>query len=99
MLLSNMTNIYSDIYKEVFMPLVQGPLSAPVLQHLTKDDLSKLYFGEFRILDINGANCFLTRTGYAVAWFCFPLIYVASSFTIKGLNSYFAFDSLKDIMH
>lgn len=43
---------------------MQGPLAAPVLQHLTKEDLSKLYFGEFRILDINGATCFLTRTGY-----------------------------------
>ncbi|KAE8659766.1 Aminomethyltransferase [Hibiscus syriacus] len=29
-----------------------------------KDDPSKLYFGKFRILDINGATCFLTRTGY-----------------------------------
>jgi aminomethyltransferase len=43
----------------------QGPLAAPALQHLTKEDLSKIYFGEFRILDINGAQCFLTRTGYA----------------------------------
>lgn len=46
------------------MSLIQGPLAAPVLQHLTKDDLSKLYFGEFRVLDINGSHCFLTRTGY-----------------------------------
>ncbi|KAE8670174.1 Aminomethyltransferase [Hibiscus syriacus] len=44
----------------------KGPLAAPVLQHLTKDDLGKLYFGEFRILDINGATCFLTRTGYTL---------------------------------
>ncbi|RVX07990.1 Aminomethyltransferase, mitochondrial [Vitis vinifera] len=44
--------------------LMQGPLAAPVLQHLTKEDLSKLFFGEFQILDINGATCFLTRTGY-----------------------------------
>ena len=43
---------------------VQGPLSAPVLQHLTKEDLSKLYFGEFQVLDINGSLCYLTRTGY-----------------------------------
>lgn len=47
----------NDIY-------MQGPLAAPVLQYLTKEDLSKLYFGEFQILDINGARCFLTRTGY-----------------------------------
>ncbi|KAF7112410.1 hypothetical protein RHSIM_RhsimUnG0232700 [Rhododendron simsii] len=44
--------------------ILEGPLAAPVLQHLTKEDLSKIYFGEFRMLDINGAHCFLTRTGY-----------------------------------
>ncbi|XWS18185.1 hypothetical protein CRYUN_Cryun32bG0021000 [Craigia yunnanensis] len=52
------------IHDERSLPALQCPLGAPVLQHLTKDDLSKLYFGEFRILDINGATCFLTRTGY-----------------------------------
>lgn len=44
--------------------VLQGPLAASVLQLLTKDDLSKLYFGRFRMLDINGVHCFLTRTGY-----------------------------------
>ncbi|KAK8496673.1 hypothetical protein V6N12_063933 [Hibiscus sabdariffa] len=52
------------IHDERSLLALQGPLAAPVLQHLTKDDLSKLYFGEFRILDINGATCYLTRTGY-----------------------------------
>lgn len=52
------------IHDERSLLALQGPLAAPVLQHLTKDDLSKLYFGEFRILDINGVSCFLTRTGY-----------------------------------
>ncbi|GMJ15290.1 hypothetical protein like AT1G11860 [Hibiscus trionum] len=52
------------IHDERSLLALQGPLAAPVLQQLTKDDLSKLYFGEFRILDINGATCFLTRTGY-----------------------------------
>ncbi|KAL9250938.1 Aminomethyltransferase, mitochondrial-like protein [Drosera capensis] len=52
------------IHDERSLLALQGPLAAPVLQHLTKDDLSKLYFGEFRILDINGSNCYLTRTGY-----------------------------------
>lgn len=47
-----------------FVVVVQGPLSGSTLQHLTKEDLSKMYFGEFRIIDINGAKCFLTRTGY-----------------------------------
>ncbi|XP_077253905.1 glycine cleavage T-protein family [Tasmannia lanceolata] len=52
------------IYDERSLLALQGPLSAPVLQLLTKDDLSKMYFGEFRMLDINGVHCFLTRTGY-----------------------------------
>lgn len=52
------------IYDERSLLALQGPLSGPVLQHLTKDDLSKMYFGDFRMLDINGAKCFLTRTGY-----------------------------------
>ncbi|CAI0625938.1 unnamed protein product [Linum tenue] len=52
------------IHDERSLLALQGPLAAPVLQHLTKDDLSKFYFGEFRILEINGATCFLTRTGY-----------------------------------
>lgn len=52
------------IHDERSLLALQGPLAAPVLQHLTKDDLSKFYFGEFRVLDINGAHCFLTRTGY-----------------------------------
>ncbi|KAE9591466.1 Aminomethyltransferase [Lupinus albus] len=55
------------IHDERSLLALQGPLAAPVLQHLTKEDLSKLYFGEFRVLDINGSQCFLTRTGY-VYW-------------------------------
>lgn len=70
------------------MPLVQGPLAAPVLQHLTKEDLSKIYFGEFRMLDINGAHCFLTRTGYVaymlslvdvLTWFLTNELYALST--------------------
>ncbi|KAJ0651540.1 Aminomethyltransferase [Helianthus annuus] len=52
------------IYDERSLLALQGPLAAPTLQHLTKEDLSKMYFGEFRIIDINGSKCFLTRTGY-----------------------------------
>lgn len=51
--------------------MLQGPLAAPTLQHLTKEDLSKFYFGEFQMLDINGVHCFLTRTGYASFQFLF----------------------------
>lgn len=52
------------IHDERSLLALQGPLAAPVLQLLTKEDLSKLYFGEFRMLDIKGIHCFLTRTGY-----------------------------------
>lgn len=52
------------IHDERSLLALQGPLAAPVLQLLTKDDLSKMYFGEFKTLDINGSHCFLTRTGY-----------------------------------
>ncbi|CAO2842512.1 unnamed protein product [Amaranthus hypochondriacus] len=52
------------IHDERSLLALQGPLAAPVLQHLTKDDLSKFYFGEFRMLDICGFPCYLTRTGY-----------------------------------
>ncbi|KAH0451362.1 hypothetical protein IEQ34_018661 [Dendrobium chrysotoxum] len=52
------------IHDERSLLALQGPLAAPVLQLLTKDDLSKMYFGEFNTLDINGFKCFLTRTGY-----------------------------------
>lgn len=43
---------------------LQGPAAAPTLQGLVKDDLSKMYFSNFRKLDIKGIPCFLTRTGY-----------------------------------
>lgn len=52
------------IHDERSLLALQGPLAAPTLQHLTKVDLSKIYFGEFQIIDINGAQCYLTRTGY-----------------------------------
>ena len=34
------------------------------MQGLTKFDLSKFYFGMFAMVDVAGAPCFLTRTGY-----------------------------------
>ncbi|WOL12219.1 hypothetical protein Cni_G20985 [Canna indica] len=52
------------IHDERSLLALQGPLAAPVLQLLTKVDLSKIYFGDFCMLDINGTHCFLTRTGY-----------------------------------
>ncbi|CAL9098680.1 unnamed protein product [Musa acuminata var. zebrina] len=55
-----------------------GPMAAPVLQLLMKDDLSKIYFGEFRTLDINGAHCFLTRTGYVLFSSSMSFLYLMS---------------------
>eukprot|EP00850_Spirogloea_muscicola_P004317 SM000018S03682 [mRNA] locus=s18:718627:721434:- [translate_table: standard] len=43
---------------------LQGPLAPSVLQKLTTEDLSKLYFSDIKLTKINGADCFLTRTGY-----------------------------------
>ena len=43
---------------------LQGPEAVDVLQPLVKEDLSKIYFGNFQKLDIDGAASFLTRTGY-----------------------------------
>lgn len=52
------------IHDERSLLALQGPLAPDALQKLTKEDLSKMYFGDFKIIDINGSECFLTRTGY-----------------------------------
>jgi len=43
---------------------LQGPQAAAALQGLTKEDLSKLYFSNFKRFDVAGAPCWVTRTGY-----------------------------------
>jgi len=44
---------------------LQGPRAAATLEPLVKGlDLSKFYFSQFVKIDINGAPCYLTRTGY-----------------------------------
>ncbi|VAH36765.1 unnamed protein product [Triticum turgidum subsp. durum] len=52
------------VHDERSLLALQGPLAAPTLQLLTKEDLSKMYFSDFKMIDINGSACFLTRTGY-----------------------------------
>ncbi|KAL5730009.1 aminomethyltransferase [Ranunculus cassubicifolius] len=52
------------IHDERSLLALQGPLAGSTLQHLTKEDVSKIYFGEFRVMDVNGVVCFITRTGY-----------------------------------
>ena len=51
------------IYDERSLLALQGPLAAPALQKLTEDDLSKMYFSDFKTVTIAGVPCFLTRTG------------------------------------
>ncbi|EFN57185.1 hypothetical protein CHLNCDRAFT_30552 [Chlorella variabilis] len=43
---------------------LQGPEAVAVLQQFVGEDLDKVYFSNFRKLDIKGVPCFLTRTGY-----------------------------------
>ena len=42
----------------------QGPKTMEVLQRLTDFDLSKLYFGMFTSMKVNGGDVWVTRTGY-----------------------------------
>ena len=52
------------VHDERGLLAVQGPAAVEAMQPLVKDDLSKLYFGMFRKIDVAGAACFVTRTGY-----------------------------------
>jgi len=42
----------------------QGPKAMEVLQRVTDFDLSKLYFGMFTSMKVNGGDVWVTRTGY-----------------------------------
>lgn len=53
-----------EIHDERSVLAFQGPKAAGVLQTLTKDDLSTLYFGMFKTIVLNGISCWVTRTGY-----------------------------------
>lgn len=52
------------IHDERSLLAIQGPLAAPTLQKLTNADVSQIYFADFKFLDVNGAACYVTRTGY-----------------------------------
>ncbi|CAM6123379.1 unnamed protein product [Calypogeia fissa] len=52
------------VHDERALLAVQGPLAAPTLQKLTKADVSQIYFGDFKFLDVNGSETYVTRTGY-----------------------------------
>lgn len=57
-------NVGMDVHDDRSLLAVQGPAAPEAVQALTKDDLSTLYFGMFRKLDIGGVPCWVTRTGY-----------------------------------
>lgn len=57
-------DVSMEVHDDRALLALQGPEAASVLQPLVKEDLSQIYFGNFRKLDIAGAASFLTRTGY-----------------------------------
>lgn len=57
-------DVTMEVHDDRSLLALQGPEAAEVLQPHVKDDLSKLYFGNFKKLDIAGSPCFITRTGY-----------------------------------
>jgi aminomethyltransferase len=57
-------DVSMEVHDDRALLALQGPEAASVLQPLVEEDLSQIYFGNFRKLDISGAASFLTRTGY-----------------------------------
>jgi len=57
-------DVSMHVHDERALIALQGPQAPAMLQTLTKQDLSKLYFSNFARFDIGGAACWVTRTGY-----------------------------------
>ncbi len=53
-----------DISDNVALLAVQGPKTEPLIQSLTKTNLSKIGYYEFDIGHVAGVDCFISRTGY-----------------------------------
>eukprot|EP00955_Chlamydomonas_euryale_P030822 324334-Chlamydomonas_euryale.AAC.9 len=53
-----------EVHDDRGLLAVQGPKAVQAVQALTSADLSKLYFSNFRSMDIAGAPVWVTRTGY-----------------------------------
>jgi len=51
----------SDNFSEVAL---QGPKAQSVLQQLTDQDLEEITFFTFKVINVNGATCLVSRTGY-----------------------------------
>ena len=52
-----------EVHDDRSLLALQGPEAVQVLQQFVQQDLSQVYFSNFRKLDIKGVPCFLTRTG------------------------------------
>ena len=52
------------VHDEMSLLALQGPKAAPALQTMTDEDLSKLYFGMLKEIDVMGVKCKVMRTGY-----------------------------------
>lgn len=58
-------DVHMVVHDDRSLIAIQGPTAVDVLQPLVEEDLSKMYFSDFRKLIINGVpDCYLTRTGY-----------------------------------
>jgi len=58
-------DVSMQVHDDRAVVALQGPEAVDVLQPLVgTEDLSKLYFGMFKKMDIAGAPSFVTRTGY-----------------------------------
>lgn len=53
-----------EVHDDRSLLALQGPEAVAVLQPFVKEDLDKVYFSNFRRLDIKGVPCWVTRTGY-----------------------------------
>jgi len=61
---ANGGNVSMDVHDERSLLALQGPNAAKTVQMMTKEDLSSMYFSDFRRIDLNGIPVWITRTGY-----------------------------------
>eukprot|EP00959_Pyramimonas_sp_CCMP1952_P463204 9484517-Pyramimonas_sp.AAC.2 len=57
-------DVSMEIHDERSLLALQGPNAVKTVQKMTKEDLSKMYFSDFKRMDLNGIPVWITRTGY-----------------------------------
>lgn len=57
-------NVNMTVHDDRSLLALQGPAAAEVVQAMTKENLKDMYFSHFRRFEVNGAPCWVTRTGY-----------------------------------